>query len=291
MAYYTNSITTEVVNPQFNQSKYRSTFQLSENALYSPFLRVLNLGVVATTASFNESRRYNKLCGATGSIIKNIFLYDGTTVLDQVLNYVDYGAFRQYNNTNNANMDVKKNLTKTGLGFVLNNEFFNTGDTLFNIQSRIKEVNPVNGGHIPSTSSDTTPTSYLDLREVFPLLRSLEFLSTTIFKKLRVVIEYDVKNTLTITDGNLDLPTETTVPILVADKITDEEFSKKWTSSFKGVVWNAIETENVILPALVAAPSNGVQTQKFRLNGFSNNVVNVHSCLPYPSSNTSTATL
>lgn len=267
MAYYADTVTTTVINPQFNLSKRSSEFRLPEDCLYTPFLRVLNLGVVATEGSFDENRTYNQLTGVGGTV-KNLYLYDDKQVLDQILNFKDFSAFKNYNATNNDNMDVKKNLKKTGLGFVYNNQYFNAGS--FDIQNQIRQYNPSNGGHIPSPDSNSTPTGYLDLRDCFPLLKNVEFLSTSVFKKLRVVIEYDVKDSLIVGETSTAPPTDTTVPILLADKVVDEEFVNKWTNDFKGVVWNAVESENVILPALLTNPSNGVQTQKFRLNGFSN---------------------
>jgi len=264
MSYYTSQIESVVIDPVFNQSKYRSEFRLEENMLYSNFLRVLNLGVVGTEGTFDNSRRYHLLSGV-GGIIKNIFLYDGKEVLDQILNYRDYGAFKNYNTSNSDNMDVKKNLKKHGLGFVYHTTEF-TPATL-NFRSKITEFNPQVGGHIPSTSDSSTPTGYLDLRDVFPLLKSLEFLPTSIFKNLRVVIEYQVDTAaLTKSDSNSSAPSSSTIPVLVCDKIVDDSFVSKWMSDFKNVSWNCVENENVFLPASTSSQ----QTIKYRLNGFNN---------------------
>lgn len=268
MSYYTSAIETQIVDPQFNQSKYRSEFRITEDGLYTNAMRVLNLGVLATSGSFEEARAYNLITGA-GGVVRNIYLYDDKTVLDQVLNYKDFGAFKNLQALNSDNMDVKKNLKKHGLGFIYNTENPFTPATSI-ITTEIKQYNPDVGGHIPTDSENTTPTAYLDLRDVFPLLKSLEFLSTSVFKKLRIVIEYDVNNVLEYSTSNADKPTATTVPILVVDKVVDDAFVSKWVSGFKGVSWNCIENENVILPALASAPAGGVQSVKYRLNGFNN---------------------
>ena len=268
MSYYTSAIETQIVDPQFNQSKYRSEFRITEDGLYTNALRVLNLGVLATSASATAKRSYNLITGA-GSVVKNIYLYDDKTVLDQVLNYRDYGAFKNLQASNSDNMDVKKNLKKHGLGFVYNTESPFTPATSV-ITTLIRQYNPVVGGHIPTDSENSTPVGYLDLRDVFPLLKSLEFLSTSVFPKLRVVIEYDVNNVLIYSPDNADKPTATTVPILVVDKVVDEAFISKWVGGFKGVSWNCVENEIVSLPALASAPPGGVQSVKYRLNGFNN---------------------
>jgi hypothetical protein len=270
MSYYTAAIQTQIIDPQFNQSKYRTEFRITEDGLYSSKMRILNLGVLASDTSFQRNREYNYITGI-GGVVKNIYLYDDKTVLDQVLNYKDYGAFKNLVASNSDNMDVKKNLKKTGLGFVYDTEVFTASTSTVN--TVIKLYNPETGGHIPNTSEDNSPAGYLDLLDVFPLLKSLEFLPTSIFKKLRVVIEYDVNGSLvkdTDVSPNVDIPTSTLVPILLVDKIVDEPFISKWVSEFKGVSWNCVENENVTLPTLTAPPASGVQSVKYRLNGFNN---------------------
>lgn len=269
MSYYTSAIETHIIDPQYNQSGRRTEFKILESGLYSNAMRVCNLGVLATSASATAGRTYNLITG-TGGLLKNIYLYDDNTVLDQVLNYKDYGAFKNLQASNSDNMDVKKNLKKHGLGFVYVTENpFTPAESIFT--STIKQYNPQTGGHIPTDSEESTSTGYLDLRDVFPLLKSLEFLPTSLFPKLRIVLEYDVNNVLTYSGSNGDRPTGTTVPVLVVDKIVDETFISKWVSEFKGVSWNCVETENVILPAMgTTGPSSGVQSIKYRLNGFNN---------------------
>lgn len=262
MSYYTSAIQTQIVDPQFNQSKYRSEFRITEDGLYTNAMRVLNLGVLATSASETEGRSYNLLTGV-GGVVRNIYLYDDKTVLDQILNYKDYGAFKNLQALNSDNMDVKKNLKKHGLGFVYNTENPFTPATSI-ITTLIRPYNLIDD--VPTDSENTTPTGYLDLRDVFPLLKSLEFLSTSVFSKLRIVIEYDVNNVLTYDPDNADKPTATTVPILVVDKVVDDAFVSKWVSEFKGVSWNCIENETVIVPALTGS----IQSVKYRLNGFNN---------------------
>ena len=261
MAFYTNTVATKIIDPQFNQSKYRSEFRIQEEGLYASNMRVLNLGLLASEASFTANRFYNKLAGVHG-VVKNIYLYDGKVILDQVIDYKDYGAFKEFNNSNNANCDVAKMLSKTGLGFVYDNIAFNPAGVLPTPQ--IKEFNTANGGHIPNTSTDNSPAGYLDLRSVFPLLKQLDFLHTGLFKNLRVVIEYDVSEALTTNslNGGVD---STTMPILVVDQFVNPQFVDKWLSDFKSVVWNAIELETVQAPTITSKT-----TTKYRLNGFCN---------------------
>ena len=265
MAYYTSAIQTEVINPVYNQSKYRSEFRLDQDMLYTPFMRVLNLGVLGTSGSFSDNRKYNLLTGV-GGVVRNIFLYDGKEIIDQVLNYKDYGAFKNFNTFNSNNQDVAKNLKKHGLGFVYDTDTFTPATSV--VRTQIKQYNPVTGGHIPTDSDATSPTGYLDLRDCLPILKSLEFVSSAVFKNLKIVIEYDTTNVLT-TGGGTDTsnPSATTVPILVVDKVVDEAFVSKWLAGFSGVTWGCVELESVQL-------GSGVASKKYRLNGFTDKTLN-----------------
>jgi hypothetical protein len=262
MAFYTNSVVTKIIDPQFHQSKYRDEYRIVEDGLYSTSnMRICNLGVVSSAAAYGANRAYNKLTGVHGDV-KNIYLYDGKIVLDQVQDYKDYGAFKEYNNGNNSNCDIVKMLSKTGLGFVYDSAGYTPSGAL--PPPKIKEYNPSNGGHIPSDTVSTSPAGYLDLRAVFPLLKQLDFLHTGLFKNLRVVIEYDVSEALTTvsTTGSVD---STLIPVLVIDQIMNDKIAAQWLSDFKAVQWNAVELETVQAPAITAK-----STMKYHLNGFSN---------------------
>lgn len=269
MAFYTNTVATKIIDPQFNKSMNRSEFRIKDMGLYGSNMRIMNLGVIVSAPSLAADRAYNKLAGCYGTI-ENIYLYDGKVVLDQVLDYKDYGAFVQYNNSNNKNCDTIKMLSKSGLGFVYDSDAFNVAGQL--TVPRVKEFNPANGGHFPGISDETTPTGYLDLRSVFPLLKQLDFIHTKLFPNLRVVIEYKMTNILT-TNSNAGAVVGTTMPILVVDQFMNEKLANEWLNSFKQVVWNAIELETVQVPSQLAVAVAGEQKIKFRLNGFANKTV------------------
>jgi hypothetical protein len=256
MSFYNQSVSTQVIDAQFNQSKYRSEFRIVKQGLYSTAMRVLNIGLQAT-----GDGRYNYLTGAQG-VVKNIYLYDGRQVLDSVIDFNDYCAFTAYNHSNNENRDLYKALSKNGMGFVFDKQPvagaelpFPQNDTL------IKEDFP-NQSHTPRTLYEETAMGFLNLREVFPLLKQLPLVSTQIFPNLRVVIEYDTSSSLIAMGAVLG----TSLPTLVVDQIINPALEASTVSSFKNVVWSAVELESVVVPTSVALN----QALKIRLNGFSN---------------------
>lgn len=265
MAFYTNNVVTEIYNSVFDQSKYRSEFRLTPDKLYLSNMRILNLGLTSVETS---EKRYNLVNGA-GAVIKNIYLYDGSVVLDKIINFGDFSAFQAYNHTNQFNSDLAKVLQRNGLGFVYEKEP-NAADAVSNAIT-IKETFP-NAPHAPRLSQEISAMGFLNLREVFPLLKGaggMQFLHTGLFKNLRVVIEYNVAGA--VVGSGLAEVTGTTLPILVADCVEDPAVASKWLSGFKQQTWISNEIETVVVPASSTA---GTQEIKYRLTGALNKTVN-----------------
>jgi hypothetical protein len=250
MSVYTDTLKTLQIDPVFNLSRTRSEFRIPADALYLANLRLLNIGVSVTQA--DNTVRYNFLTGSASSI-KNIFLYDGTTVLDQVLDFQNIQAFKMYNKSNEDNCDVKKIALNHGLGFVL-------ARSAPNVPASVFEFFP-NASNAPSNSDATTVKGFLSLKDVFPLLQKLDYLHAGLFKNLRLVIEYGT---------NISVNTGATVkdtvqPLLCVDQVLNESVAQKWLSEFKSVAWNALEVEKVMLET---GETGKKQEKSFRLNGF-----------------------
>lgn len=258
MSFYNQSVSTQVIDAQFDQSKYRSEFRIVKNGLYSTAMRILNLGLLAS-----GDGRYNLLTGAQG-VVKNIYLYDGRQVLDQVIDYNDMCAFNSYNHSNNENRDIYHALSRNGMGFVFDKQPVAEAE-LPEPQNPtlIKEDFP-NAPHTAKVLYEQSALGFLNLREVFPLLKQLPLVSTQIFPNLRVVIEYDTSSSLVLNDGGGVVGTA--LPILVVDQIVNDALEASTVSAFKSVVWSAVELESVVVPVTGA----GTQSLKYRLNGLAN---------------------
>jgi hypothetical protein len=264
MSFYNQSISTIIIDPTFNSSKYRTEFRIVKDGLYLSNMRVHNLGLTTSTQGVIDEGAYNYLTGIHGAI-ENIYLYDGKQILDQVLHYADRSAFTEYNKTNQANSDIYKFASKTGLGYVLNRQPQISVQPTIQKKALVTEFYPNSAREVGDTQ-ESTPLGFLNLREVFPMLKSVEFLHTSIFKNLRVVIEYKQgPNALAYVDGSSF--TGTAQPILVIDQVMNESLAQKVLSEFKPIVWSAQEVEQVLVPASITA---GQQQIKFRLNAFTN---------------------
>jgi hypothetical protein len=260
MSFYNQSIATQIIDPVFNSSKYRTEFRIVKDGLYLSNMRIHNLGLITTDTGVAQEVAYNYLTGIHGAI-ENIYLYDGKQVLDQVLHYADRSAFTEYNKTNQANQDIYKFSSKTGLGYVLNRDIYVGASSEPQRKALVTEFYPNSAKDVGETQ-ETSPLGFLNLREVFPMLKSVEFLHTAIFKNLRVVLEYKQgPNAIAYTD--VTTFAGTSQPILVIDQVMNESVAQKVLSEFKPIVWSAQEVEQVLIPQENAGG-------KFRLNGFAN---------------------
>jgi hypothetical protein len=253
MSIYNNNIKTHLIDPVYSRNNYRAEFRLQPGTAYMSSLRLTNLGLFGAA-----DKAYNGYLGTYG-VIRQISLLDGDTVLDQVLQYPIWQAFKNYNRTNKENMDLKSRLAGTRAGnYVLENA---------NSTSQIKEwqVNAPVTKALESAASK----GWLDLIEVFPLLRKLEFVDTRFFKNMKLVIEFNTDVNQMLVDS-----TATTLQTCQLMLIADEVLSN--VPQFKGVQFVGIEHDRVTLPAIVAPTTiatgnkSAVVSKSFLVNGFNN---------------------
>ena len=261
MSVYTAGIKSWNIDPQFHKSKLRDEFRLDRGypALFYSTLRILNIGVVTD----KQQTRYNYLTGAHGAI-KNIYLMDGKRVLDQLISAAPYMGFQNQMKPNASQMDVDKKLKCNGIAFCYNRDA-QTGNAY--TPAKITEWFS-NAPNTPTADETTTPLSYLDLKAVFPMLRNTDFLHSSVFPDLKVIIEYDVSKSLIIdSQPNPSVVVSTATPLLVVDEILNKELADKVLREFKGVSWNCIENEKVSL-------AQNEDKKTWQLTGANNKTVN-----------------
>ena len=273
MSYYKTGLVSKNIDP-IHHSKQRSEFHLDPNLMYVSNMRLLNLGVVLKSGVVVAV--YNLLGGAV-SVIKNIYLYDGRQVLDQITNHAEWMSFVHYNQSNSQAIELTRNLHRNFMGFVYNRiAGITIGDDapiipVFPRISTIDLASPV----FVRNDEDLTAQAFLNLAEVFPLLAKMTTIDTAMFPNFRVVIEYNTEVSIAavgMTDPKINSFTQ---PLLVVDEITNKMAVDNIRQQFKGVVWNAIEVESVLLPAvtLAAELAKPTQTRSFKLSGHTNKTI------------------
>ena len=229
---YNGSVETMYLDPVSFVPNQRCAFELDGTKLaYGSNMRLLNLGVVSNTA-----QDYSQGLGAM-AIIRNIRLMDARTELSGIRNVAPYMFFKNCNRTNATNKSEDSYLKRNQLGFEI-----------------AADDNKVSHTYSPgraNTSPETTELAYLDLREVFPILNELDLLPTSVFKNLRIEIEFDGKQSSQIL-GEIDATFDIQRPILAVDVQSNPVAVQSAVEQISSapIMWQDIEQDNYTMNAV-----------------------------------------
>jgi len=261
MAFYNSSIKTNVYDPILTLNNNRAEWQLPSGSLYLSSLRIHNLGAFLTAGG---AIKWNTK-GGIYSYIRNITLYDGSVILDQLRNVSEYMAFKNYNKANRNNVSIEKIKKGHSYGFTVGNT---DGGVIENAWES-KDI---------TANVATTPRYCLDLRDVLPMLRNSQFLPGQLYQNLRLVIEFKRDTLSTLQDNtsitNLSTLTDT---LLVVDELVNEQAVQQALTQYQGVAFSAIENDAFVVQAdgtVNAATTSSTNTTSTILHGFQDKFVN-----------------
>ena len=259
MADYSTSLRTQYLNPRTHLKNKQTEFRFDKNTMYTSSIRLLNVAVIRDTA--NSS--YNRKAGIL-SLFKNVRLLDGSRELCSLRNGVDYLAFKNINTTNEKLHNMHDFLHKSAAAQSLRNsgDVHSASDSIFQTTMSIPNF-------------DDTKSGYVNLSLILPLLSSLPALDTSVFKNLRLVIEYsDVAKF--VAENNTGVYT-ISEPVLAADEIIGQKKQAAMKSAMQGaIVWSEIEHDLFQVPTGVqpaASLGESVQEVNKVITGFDNKYV------------------
>ena len=259
MSFYgSGGIKTRLIDPHLDVNKRIVEFRLDDvNALYLSNLRICNLGYFGTTGDYGFSN-------GIGRMIDRISLYDGNTKISQQTNFSRWTTFNKLRNSNEANHNVQGFLTGSSLGFVVNDSYDTVSDT---VPSKCPQISIIHDFE-HKDAEDVTFNGWLDLKGCLPYLQAVPFLTTKVFKNLRVVLEYD-QSIFTGADS-------TVMPFLVVDEMMSEDVKSKLMKEIKNVDYVEIEHDSFQVSSVEPSSSNKLveQTNFKQIRGFNNKVVN-----------------
>lgn len=206
----------------------RAAFELdASKAAYLSNMRLLDLG-----CDSNAQVGYSKGLGAL-ALIKNIRLMDARQELSALRNPAQYLFWKNSNRTNSDNKSQDKYLKRNDLGQTINS-----------LDNKINSVQG-SGGTANTEASGATNKAYLDLREVFPILNSIQMLPTAVFPNLRIEIEFESRPAQQVL-ANTGNTISVLRPVLAVDFTDDMDLVKQSMSQLmeRGIVWNEIENDN-----------------------------------------------
>lgn len=256
-AQYSVNIQSQYMDPNTHVNNKMSEFRLDRNRVYLPNLRVANLGYFTDSAT-----TAHRVLGFE-SCIKNIRLLDGAVELDSLRFANRYLSFQNHLGENQHKMCVSSPLSGASIGYILTNS---------------DKIDPIAPLHPTPTEESEVHSAILDLRRVFPLLKSMDHLDTSVFTQLKIQIEYESDSSrLGLTD-NTKVATINR-PVLIADLVTNADAESKLRGAAqKSVIWDVIEHDQMTIPANTAAnaladTASNTQTTSAVINGFDNKFV------------------
>ena len=232
MSFYSDqNVATRYSDPKIYTENSRCSFELDSNE--AAYLPNMRLLFLGLTS--NSANDYNGLLGAMG-LIKNARL-------------------------NERNQSVDSFQSCSSIGFTVNG--------LTRKVDRVTKILQANTG-VPSAASPTNSAT-LDLRTIFPMLNSVSHLPTSLFRNLRIEIEFDASQASQILmDTNNTI--KTLRPVLAVDVIENPALVDSMNSKLTNASWLEIEHDMFVIPASPATAANsGVrQNVNVKINGFNN---------------------
>tara|TARA_R110002073_G_scaffold83640_1_gene199382 strand:+ start:4719 stop:5942 length:1224 start_codon:yes stop_codon:yes gene_type:complete len=249
-----NQIKTRIIDPTRYRQNVNVEFKLDDvDVSYLPNMRLINLGATAAVTQTPQD------IGGLANLIHDIRLYDGREELDSLRYAGQWLSFQQLRDSNSKNISVNNQLLKSNVGMLF---------------ARKNDINPdfiladAADSNTLNTLETTTKKAHLDLRELLPILSQMNYLDSSVFKNLRLVIEFQTDLNLL---GHKAAQAFTTLqPSLVVDYTTEP------AAPMKNVSYLAIEHDEYSIAGKAAASGATVaelQQTSARINGFNNKSV------------------
>ena len=271
MSSYTN-VTPRIIDPVFDRPN-RAEFRLpSGDHVYLSSMRLINVGVTSSTAN----SKYNPILGALAAI-KSISLMDGAEQLDTVQVAPLISAVKNLNRRNDENLSMNRFLKKIGLGYVTSGQYARTtggvaGEEQFEKNSiLVREQNPQ-----ASTVQQAAPEkAWISLKDILSFLGASLVVPTSVFKQLRLVVEYNNSSELQYFVNPTNAADRAVVNegLLLVDEVNDGDMKDMLMKNYKGVFFSPLETDTVRFlgtgaGADTAAGNTPSREQNFLMNGF-----------------------
>lgn len=263
------------IDPSFDASKLRAEFKvpISPSGVYKNDFRILNVGVEKTN---NGDSTYNVLCGAYG-IIRDIAVYNGSQLLDQVQQFNIYTGIKSLLHDNSENISVHRKLTRNKLGYVAKGNN-NVTDGAYDFGQLNDNGVPNEGDEVFGNDADAKKKprngSWLDLSECLGFFRESMYIPMNVYSDLRVVVTYVNSTQLkfSVKDQTADLATLR--PLLVCEYEPDMELAEQMMNQYEGVAFDSVEHDSIRIPASAAGADALVEQDVGALaKGFNNKYI------------------
>ena len=261
--------TTRIIDPVIQTSR-RCEFRLVANSAYLSNMMLLGIG--ATTSQAGDVA-LNALVGALG-VIRQISLYDGSQLLEQLQNAQILLAYKANHSRNDENISLARKLQLSNQGYVASGAYSMTNSQFDDDDIKVKPA-------IPNTN-DKLKEAHISLRDIFSFLKESMTVPTNVYRQFRVVIEYQdsafIKESVWYkNDGTAESVAQNA--LLVVEEVNDGDVKDIIQSDYQGVSYTPLESDQLHLVATgngadSTAGSQVKQTKSFLAMGFNNKHLN-----------------
>ncbi len=249
-----NLIKTRIIDPTRYRANVNCEFKLDDvDVSYLPNMRLINLGVTGAATQTPQD------IGGLANLIHDIRLYDGREEIDSLRYAGQWMSFQQLRDSNSKNVSVNNNLLKSNVGSIIARN---------STSIQVLDAANVSENTLNTAESTTKAKAHLDLRELLGSLSQMNYLDSSVFKNLRLVIEFETD--INFIQHKVGQDMTTIQPALVVDYTTAPN------APMRNISWLAIEHDEYSLPAAAAASgaTSALQQQSNnRINGFNNKSV------------------
>jgi len=258
---------TRIIDPSFDKSNFRAEFRFPQDSVFQANLRLLNVGI-----SSGVGDSYSPTLGAMGAI-SSIQLYDGAELLDQIADMNSYTSWKNLNKTNDSNISTSRDLNYTEIGYIQSGVATFADPQLGLDDFKLVAQNPVAG------TITNNKVGWVNLQSVLPFLRASMILPTSLYRQLRLVVQYKdaeaLKNAVQLDRTTNTLMTKTGT-VLVCEEVVEGEVKEQMKKQYQGVVYHPLEFDRVRTKAVdnLADTDDStkviLQQNNFILHGFNN---------------------
>ena len=260
---------TRIIDPSFDKSNFRAEFRLPADSVFQANLRLLNVGITSNVAD-----TYSPTLGTMGAI-SSIQLYDGAELLDQVADFNTYASWKNLNKTNDSNISTSRELNYTELGFVQNGVSSYAGTQFKKDDYQLVAERPI------ANAVSENKVGWINLQSCLPFLRASMILPTSLYRQLRLVVQYKDAEALknAVRDRRDGTLATATGAVLVCEEVVEGEVKEQMKRQYQGVVYHPLEYDRVRTIAVAGLANTNdstkviLQQNNFLLHGFNNKKV------------------
>jgi hypothetical protein len=263
---------TMVIDP-ITHSNARTEIRLDQNRVYKGGLRLGNLGCQITTFD-RDFAMYNTASGVL-SLIRNIYLFDGNQLLDQLLDAHHMFAFRSFQSkdgTSNKNA-FNYNINQQLIGLT---NCYNVQHDPTEISLRPQFIEMMEVSKLAAKDITQTLRGWLNLNMHFNFLRNMvytvngqqdNYIDTSVFKSLKIIIEWRPQAELVSCFQGVT--TGIAINILPPELYCDEVYGLSLPQSLQ-YQFDVYEVDKIVLNPVTMGAS---ALTKARVNGFNGKFV------------------